>query len=287
MKYGESLVAHTVMQSTILGMEALRTVQLQQQAMLEASEGKRIQLDNVFESEGEQSEEISDEEDKVETESKQENEVGKSSDSADAKEEKSNELAEKMQADEQLEKPNEDDMAIAWEVLDTARVILKDCKDKESQLKLSEVYNLLGEVSMETENFSQAASDYKECCVIKESLLEKDNRALAESHYKLAMALEYSDRKSEALIHVQKCLNILKNRRDFLLSTDLKGKGKLDSEDPIQKEMQELMEIFPDMEEKIQELKAFEQPKALPQKEVRKNVPVTDVTSLIKKRKTE
>jgi urease accessory protein UreE len=49
-----------------------------------------------------------------------------------------------------------DDLELAWENLDLARLILSKMEDKESQLKLGDVHIVLGDVSLESENFELA-----------------------------------------------------------------------------------------------------------------------------------
>ena len=58
--------------------------------------------------------------------------------------------------------------------------------------KLSEVYDLLGEVSLESENFPQAAADLQKSLELREQLYDSQLSALvSESHYKLSLALEF------------------------------------------------------------------------------------------------
>lgn len=58
--------------------------------------------------------------------------------------------------------------------------------------KLSEVYDLLGEVSLEAENFAQAATDLHRCLELRQQLYPKDSGLVSECHYKLSLALEFS-----------------------------------------------------------------------------------------------
>ncbi|EDK38046.2 hypothetical protein PGUG_02144 [Meyerozyma guilliermondii ATCC 6260] len=113
--------------------------------------------------------------------------------------------------------PEEDqsDFEVAWEILDLARSLfeqqLEKCSDKPSKTpylatdseepqnkyvtitkKLSEVYDLLGEVSLESENFPQAAADLQKSLELREQLYDSQLSALvSESHYKLSLALEF------------------------------------------------------------------------------------------------
>lgn len=44
----------------------------------------------------------------------------------------------------------DDDFETAWDILDIARVIFEKGKDKNTQLKLADVYLCLGDISLET-----------------------------------------------------------------------------------------------------------------------------------------
>lgn len=58
--------------------------------------------------------------------------------------------------------------------------------------KLSETYDLLGEVSLEAENFPQSAIDLQNCLDLRLKLYNPENSSLiSESHYKLSLALEF------------------------------------------------------------------------------------------------
>ncbi|AET40589.1 SHNi-TPR domain-containing protein Ecym_6206 [Eremothecium cymbalariae DBVPG len=110
------------------------------------------------------------------------------------------------------------DLEAAWEVLDLARSIYeKNIANDGSRLdKLAETYDILGEVSLESENFEQAAEDFKSCLELREKLYqEKDgcHRLLIESHYKISLALEF-DRGQNAACqeHLSKCIELLSKR---------------------------------------------------------------------------
>lgn len=141
---------------------------------------------------------------------------------------------------------------------------------------------------------------------------------MAELHYKLALALEYSTSEQHlAVEETEKAVNVLRKRLEVLQDKQLaetgdkKGKGKsTDTEvnqdanqnTDIQKEIKEIQELIPDMEVKIEELKNPKQLEAqvdmlkemlglkgstggLPAVPVPANV--NDLSSLVKKRKTD
>ena len=101
-----------------------------------------------------------------------------------------------------------DDFVNAYEVLDLARVLLlKECEqngiinsdvgatsDEGRQVKerLADTYDLLAEISLEGERFPDAVTDLRSALKLKLTLFPKESSILAEAHYKLSLALEFS-----------------------------------------------------------------------------------------------
>lgn len=138
----------------------------------------------------------------------------------------------------------EDDFNAAWEVLELARAIYEKAKDEDDEvkMKLAETYIALGDVSLETEKFDQAITDYSEGLALKLDLLPISSRQIAEAHYKLSIVLDLtSGRLSDAILHAEKALESVDARlvelRDGIdgqllpapsqeAKADKKGKGK-------------------------------------------------------------
>ncbi|KAL1745197.1 hypothetical protein HDZ31DRAFT_73731 [Schizophyllum fasciatum] len=142
----------------------------------------------------------------------------------------------------------EDDFNAAWEVLEVARSIYDKHGARADaapalQLRLAETYISLGDVSLETEKFEQAITDYEEGTRLKDALLPLSSRQLAEAHYKLSMVLDMtSGRLSDAIRHAELALKSLELRQAELQEAlekgeygkpappaepaDAKGKGK-------------------------------------------------------------
>ncbi len=87
----------------------------------------------------------------------------------------------------------EETLETAWEVLETARVIYS--KHPERKLQLADVYLCLGDLDMESgtvncllswslsiDNMQEAVSDYSQCLKLREELLGRDNRNLADMY---------------------------------------------------------------------------------------------------------
>ena len=105
----------------------------------------------------------------------------------------------------------EDDFSTAYEVLDMARVLLQKKlgeleessvgKGKETeessetrQIKerLADTYDLEAEILLEGEKFPNAVIDLKSALDLKKALYPYENSLIAEAHFKLSLALEFS-----------------------------------------------------------------------------------------------
>ena len=109
----------------------------------------------------------------------------------------------------------EDDFANAYEILDTSRVLLTrrieaeetangkgktSCKVATlSNLKerLADTHDLQAEISLEGERFSQAVDDLQTALDLKLELFPQESSLIAEAHYKLSLALEFSSSTQE------------------------------------------------------------------------------------------
>jgi HAT1-interacting factor 1 len=116
----------------------------------------------------------------------------------------------------------EDDFANAFEVLDLSRVLLlrkleqmeqnaQEDSDKgkstasvdltpemrEVKIRIADIHDLEAEISFESEKFDVAVEDLKSSLALKEELYTRDSSLLAECHYKLSLALDFSSRHQE------------------------------------------------------------------------------------------
>ncbi|KAK3643112.1 hypothetical protein LTR56_004951 [Elasticomyces elasticus] len=126
--------------------------------------------------------------------------------------------ADEAEADAQAEE-EEDDFAIAYEILDTARVLLtrklsslqnptqtpaaeststststSPASSEARQIKerLADTHDLLAEISLENERFSDAVSDTRDALTLKLELYPQESSLVAEAHFKLSLALEFA-----------------------------------------------------------------------------------------------
>ncbi|KAM5544245.1 hypothetical protein V8D89_001905 [Ganoderma adspersum] len=138
--------------------------------------------------------------------------------------------------DEDDEAEPEDDFNAAWEVLDLARAIYeKQDQSDEVKLKLAEVFVTLGDVSLETEKFDQAITDYTAGLALKTDLLPLSSRQIAEAHYKLSIVLDLtSGRLGDSITHAERALDSVEARLAEL-RTALSGQGLVQPDPSEQK----------------------------------------------------
>ncbi|EMG46954.1 sim3 NASP-related protein sim3 [Candida maltosa Xu316] len=168
--------------------------------------------------------------------------------------------------EQEEEEDNRSDFEIAWELLDLARALFEnkvnsldkgdlkvpyltnesDETDNEYIItvrKLSETYDLLGEVSLEAENFNQAGEDLKKSLELRLELYPDTCSLISESHYKLSLALEF---QAEDPSSRKKAAEQMK-----LAIESVEKRNKSETDDRIKKDNQEMIE---EMKEKYQDL---------------------------------
>ncbi|KAI0741373.1 hypothetical protein C8Q80DRAFT_1259857 [Daedaleopsis nitida] len=181
----------------------------------------------------------------------------------------------------------EDDFNAAWEVLDLARAIYEKQQDESDdvKMKLADVFIALGDVSLETEKFDQAITDYSAGLALKTDLLPLSSRQIAEAHYKLSIVLDLtSGRLGDSITHAERALDSVEARLAELRAAlsgqgyvkpessgkkeDAKGKGKATSpsllgadaiahmsKSQMEAEEKELQGLREDLALKVEELK--------------------------------
>ncbi|KAK1054116.1 hypothetical protein LTR74_016071 [Friedmanniomyces endolithicus] len=108
----------------------------------------------------------------------------------------------------------EDDFAIAYEILDTARILLSrkleaaqetagkgtTSSPEMRQLKerLADTHDLQAEISLENERFQDAIQDTRDALALKLDLYPQESSLIAEAHFKLSLALEFASVTSTA-----------------------------------------------------------------------------------------
>ncbi|XP_009698759.1 PREDICTED: nuclear autoantigenic sperm protein [Cariama cristata] len=202
--------------------------------LMEEGEGAKVEKeekDDLME-EGEETEE-SEEEDK-------EN---------DKAEDKENELTVEDKESEEDEIGN---LELAWDMLELAKVIYKRQETKEAQLHAAQAHLKLGEVSIESENYTQAIEEFQACLALQQKYLEAHDRLLAESHYQLALAYHYNSQFDEAVLQFGKSVEVI-DKRMAMLTERIKKAESGSPED--EKEIEELKGLLPEIKEKIEDAK--------------------------------
>ncbi|GIL92258.1 hypothetical protein Vretifemale_19804 [Volvox reticuliferus] len=112
--------------------------------------------------------------------------------------------------DDEEVKPGEDsganDMKLAWDMLEVARVLYCKNNPEEHHERLAEVHKALGDIKSEEERFEEAVECYKQSLYHLESMQPRNNRRLAEVQYLLSLVLTYLEQPEEALQVTQTAL---------------------------------------------------------------------------------
>ncbi|PVZ98451.1 hypothetical protein BB558_001879 [Smittium angustum] len=235
--YGRALLQSAIAQSELMGQKKLEETNLKGAELAGENQEKTVNNPKIH-FEGEPDFESSGFDDQVDSESF--NEVASSSMKAGSSS-KNPQENDNTGNDSGSDEENDEncDFQTAWQVLDVARIIQANDKTEKGQLKLAETLLLLGDVSMESENFTQASIDYTESLKIKNLLLSPDDRQIAEVNFKLSLASEYNGKKQEALEQIQAV------KKSLLLRIDNCEKSS---------ELDNLKELIVDVEEKEKEL---------------------------------
>uniref|UniRef100_A0A8C3TV72 Tetratricopeptide SHNi-TPR domain-containing protein n=1 Tax=Catharus ustulatus TaxID=91951 RepID=A0A8C3TV72_CATUS len=133
-------------------------------------------------------------------------------------EDKENDKAEDDKENELTESEEDEigNLELAWDMLELAKVIYKRQETKEAQLHAAQAHLKLGEVSIESENYTQAIEEFQACLALQQKYLEAHDRLLAESHYQLALAYHYNSDFDEAVLQFGKSMEVIDKRLAIL-----------------------------------------------------------------------
>ncbi|OPJ76740.1 nuclear autoantigenic sperm protein [Patagioenas fasciata monilis] len=154
-----------------------------------------------------------------------------------------------------LQESEEDEIGnleLAWDMLELAKVIYKRQETKEAQLHAAQAHLKLGEVSIESENYTQAIEEFQACLALQQKYLEAHDRLLAESHYQLALAYHYNSQFDEAVLQFGKSIEVI-DKRMAMLTERMQKTENGSPED--EKEIEELRGLLPEIREKIEDSK--------------------------------
>merc|ERR1712112_410795 len=140
----------------------------------------------------------------------------------------------------------------AWEMLELAKNIYSKMTSNHSEpssqaentRKLCDTLLALGEVSIESENYSQAVEDLSSCLEKRKDKLPKEMREIAETQYQLGVALGYHCQFDEAVKYFNDAKKVLGSMLDNLKSDTFSARvGEID----------DLESLLPQIQEKIQD----------------------------------
>ncbi|EEP80835.1 predicted protein [Uncinocarpus reesii 1704] len=182
----------------------------------------------------------------------------------------------------------DNDFENAFETLDMARVLLlrkldtsPSCLSENDTLdirrvkeRLSDIYDLQAEISLEGERFLDAVSDLRAALELKSELFPLEDSTLAECHYKLSLALEFSSvslpssdgsaaasqvdfqMREEAAKHMEVAIrscelrvSIEQRKLEAVEATDVQELAK------IKRHVEDVKEIVSDMKQRLTDLR--------------------------------
>ncbi|EGC46355.1 tetratricopeptide repeat protein [Histoplasma capsulatum var. duboisii H88] len=180
----------------------------------------------------------------------------------------------------------EDEFANAFEMLDLSRILLlrklenleSEKQDEERSVKerLADIYDLQAEICLEAERFEDAVTDLRASLELKTELFPLEDASIAECHYKLSLALEFSsitpekeengqgttgeqvtkvdkEKRNEAANHMETAIRSCKLR----ISKELQKLENMeeDTVNKIKSNIEDVKEIVSDMEQRLIELR--------------------------------
>jgi len=165
---------------------------------------------------------------------------------------------EDQSAQDAEEEDDPSNLQLAWEMLELAKVVYTKTVETEKDnlevgRRLCETYMVLGEVSLENENYPQAVEDLELCLARRVASLPADSRCIAETHYQLGIAQGFDMKWEEAVVSLEAAIKVLETRVSNLKSsTESPDESKKD--DALytrEKEASELEALIPEIREKI------------------------------------
>ncbi|GAA93564.1 uncharacterized protein L969DRAFT_89174 [Mixia osmundae IAM 14324] len=164
---------------------------------------------------------------------------------------------------------DEDDLSMAWNVLDTVRVTLLRAIDASSsadekrlhQHTLVRVHELLAEVATEEERFEEAAQEYVAATEIQTIILPDHSRNMASTHYLAALTFEQvisnpAQARDAAVKHAAMAKTILEKRLALLDGRAATAAEREKAEDEA--ESDDIRPLLSEIDEKINDLKTME-----------------------------
>ena len=112
----------------------------------------------------------------------------------------------------------EDDMELAWKLIENARLIYEEAEDH--PIELANCYETLGEINTEHSNFKEALEDLERCLAILETELDDDDRRIAGVLCSMSVAHQMLDEYEKALKGCTRAIGVCRARVKRLKSSD-------------------------------------------------------------------
>lgn len=138
--------------------------------------------------------------------------------------------------DDQEQEEEQSDFEIAWDTLDSARYLFLSAIEKlredeknnmdeinNLEIKLAETFDILGEVSLESENFEQASKDFYDSLQLKKKIYPITSPLISEAHFKLSLAYEFlpeESSKQKAIDQMELAIESVNKRLEASNTTD-------------------------------------------------------------------
>ncbi|KAI2467425.1 hypothetical protein F4781DRAFT_402362 [Annulohypoxylon bovei var. microspora] len=196
---------------------------------------------------------------------------------------------------EEDEEEEDDDLAVAFEILDLARVLFEKSLEQEDQdssegkgkekvegdspavkhikERLADTHDLLAEISLENEKYPLAVNDCRASLKYKEGLYGEESEVIAEAHFKLSLALEFSsvttteedaaganakpvdeELRKEAATELEKAIKSTKLKLDAK-EVDLAMLHAPEDNEATRKQIAEVKDLIADMEQRLIDLR--------------------------------
>lgn len=213
-------------------------------------------------------------------------------------------ITDENRAVEDEEDAEPSNLEIAFEVVTMAKNIFKrqtDYRD-DSNLKLAEAHQKLGEILYEWENYDSALTNLLESLEIRKKILPEDDRIIAETYYHIGLTHSLNKNVDEANANYQKAVNVIEERinRQKKLYTDTED---AELKEKIKCDIKELEYVLPEMKAKIEdsqdqmksstlanvteETEKLEEEMIAEKKKQITAKPITNLTHLVKRKREE
>eukprot|EP00198_Chlamydomonas_reinhardtii_P005980 XP_001695316.1 predicted protein [Chlamydomonas reinhardtii] len=103
----------------------------------------------------------------------------------------------------------EDDMKLAWEMIELSRIIYDRNSPEQHHSKLAEVHKSLGDIKSEEERFEEAAECYRQSIAHLKAMQPPSKRRIAEVQYKLSLSLTFMEQPDQALAQTEEAIGSL------------------------------------------------------------------------------